>query len=163
VLVRGDATKQRVVSALAYCDVAHFGGHAVVALNDVAPPHLLLSESGEDDGRLSASEVAELHLDGIRTVVLAGCRTAVTTPRRAETRSLVDAFLTAGAGNVIGTLWEVDDGFTREMSIEIHRALRSGETPAAALRAAQLLMIGSKTKASSPSEWAALQLYGSGL
>lgn len=163
VLVRGDATKQRVVSALAYCDVAHFGAHAVVALNDVAPPHLLLSESGQDDGRLSASEVAELHLDGIRTVVLAGCRTAVTTPRRPETRSLVDAFLTAGAGSVIGALWEVEDGITREMSIEIHRALSSGKTPAEALRAAQLMMIGSKTKARSPSEWAALQLYGSGL
>ncbi|HEX7153500.1 MAG TPA: CHAT domain-containing protein [Thermoanaerobaculia bacterium] len=162
-LVRADATKQRVVSALAYCDVAHLAAHAVVALDDVAPPHLLLSESGEDDGRLSASEIAELRLDGIRTVVLAGCHTAVTTPGRPETRSLVDAFLTAGAGSVIGALWEIDDAITREMSIEIHRVLRSGETPAAALRAAQLSMIGSKTKASSPSEWAALQLYGSGL
>ncbi|HEV7240017.1 MAG TPA: CHAT domain-containing protein [Thermoanaerobaculia bacterium] len=162
-LVRGDATKQRVVSALAYCDVAHFAVHAAVSLNDVTPPHLLLSESSDDDGRLSASEVAELRLGGVRTVVLAACRTAVATPRRPETRSLVDAFLTAGAGSVIGALWEIDDGITREMSVEIHRVLRSGETPAAALRAAQLLMIGSKTNARSPSEWAGLQLYGSGL
>jgi len=162
-LVRGDATKQRVVSALAYCDVAHFAVHAAVSLNDVTPPHLLLSESGDNDGRLSASEVAALHLGGVRTVVLAACRTAVDTPRRPETRSLVDAFLTAGAGSVIGSLWEIDDGITREMSVEIHRALRSGETPAEALRAAQLLMIGSKTNARSPSEWAGLQLYGSGL
>ncbi len=162
-LVRGDATKQRVVSALAYCDVAHFAVHAAVALNDVSPPHLLLSESSDDDGRLSASEVAELRLVGVRTVVLAGCRTAVATPRRPETRSLVDAFLTAGAGSVIGALWEIDDGITRAMSVEIHRVLRRGETPAAALRAAQLLMIGSKTNARSPSEWAGLQLYGSGL
>ena len=162
-LVRGDATKQRVVSALAYCDVAHFAVHAAVALNDVTPPHLFLSESSDDDGRLSASEVAELRLGGVRTVVLAACRTAVAAPRRPETRSLVDAFLTAGAGSVIGALWEIDDGITREMSVEIHRVLRSGETPAAALRAAQLLMIGSETKARSPSEWAALQLYGSGV
>ncbi|HEX7830834.1 MAG TPA: CHAT domain-containing protein, partial [Thermoanaerobaculia bacterium] len=159
VLVRGDATKQRVMSALAYCDVAHFGAHAVVALNDVAPPHLLLSESGEDDGRLSASEIAERRLDGLRMVVLAACSTAVTTPRGPETRSLVDAFLTAGAGSVVGALWEIDDAITREMSLEIHRALRSGATPAAALRAAQLRMIESRP----PSDWAALQLYGSGL
>lgn len=162
-LVRGDATKQRVVGALAYCDVAHFAVHAAAALNDVSPPHLLLSESSDDDGRLSASEVAELRLGGVRTVVLAGCRTAVATPRRPETRSLVDAFLTAGAGNVIGALWEIEDGITRAMSVEIHRVLRRGETPAAALRAAQLSMIGSKTNARSPSEWAGLQLYGSGL
>lgn len=161
-LVRNDATKHRVVTALASCDVAHFAVHAAVALNDVNPPHLLLSESGEDDGRLSAPEVAELRLGGVRTVVLAGCRTAVATPRRPETRSLVEAFLTAGAGSVIGALWEVDDGVTREMSIQIHRALRSGETPAAALRTAQLRMIDSKAKARSPSDWAALQLYGSG-
>lgn len=147
------ATKQRVISNLAYCDAAHFAVHANTGLGETNPPHLVLSETKDDDGRLTAAEIAALELDHIRTVVLAGCRTA------AGPRSLVDAFLAAGAGSVVGTLWEVDDAATREMSISFHRSLRAGATPAAALRAAQIEMI---RRAASPRDWASLQLYGSG-
>jgi hypothetical protein len=101
-LIGASATKQRVISNLAYCDAAHFAVHANAGLGEAMPPHLILSETKDDDGRLTAAEIAALELDHIRTVVLAGCRTA------AGTRSLVEAFLAAGAGSVVGTLWEVD-------------------------------------------------------
>jgi CHAT domain-containing protein len=152
-LIGASATKRRVISDLAYCDAAHFAVHANVGIEDVMPPHLILSETKDDDGRLTAAEIASLELHHIRTVVLAGCRTA------AGTRSLVEAFLAAGAGSVVGTLWEVDDGATREMSITFHRCLRGGATPAAALRATQIDMIRRRL---SPRAWASLQLYGSG-
>lgn len=153
-LIGASATKQRVISNLGYCDAAHFAVHANAGLGETMPPHLILSETNDDDGKLTAAEIAALELDHIRTVVLAGCRTA------AGTRSLVEAFLTAGAGSVLGTLWEVDDAATREMSITFHRLLRDGATPAAALRATQIDMI---RRAASPRDWASLQLYGSGL
>ncbi|HEX2061129.1 MAG TPA: CHAT domain-containing protein, partial [Thermoanaerobaculia bacterium] len=125
-LVGAAATKQRVISNLAYCDTAHFAVHANADLGDAMPPHLILSRTKEDDGKLMAAEIAALKLDNLRTVVLAGCRTA------AGTRSLVDAFLAAGAGSVVGTLWEIEDAGTREMSVLLHRELRNGATPAAA-------------------------------
>ncbi len=153
-LIGAAATKQRVISNLAYCDAAHFAVHANAGLGEAMPPHLILSETTDDDGRLTAAEIAALELDHIRTVILAGCQTA------AGTRSLVEAFLAAGAGSVVGTLWEVDDAATREMSITFHRSLRDGATPAAALRAAQVDMI---RRAATPRVWASLQLYGSGL
>jgi CHAT domain-containing protein len=152
-LIGASATKKRVISNLAYCDSAHFAVHANAGLDEAMQPHLTLSETKDDDGRLTAAEIAALELDHIRTVVLAGCRTA------AGRRSLVEAFLAAGAGSVVGTLWDVDDAATREMSITLHRSLRDGATPAAALRATQIDMI---RRAASPRVWASLQLYGSG-
>lgn len=115
--------------------------------------HLILSDTKDDDGRLTAAEIEALELDHIRTVVLAGCRTA------AGTHSLVEAFLAAGVGSVVGTLWEVDDAATREISIAFHRSLRDGGTPAAAWRATQIDMI---RRNAPPRVWAALQMYGSG-
>ena len=152
-LIGASATKQRVISNLAYCDAAHFAVHANAGLGETMQPHLILSEMNDDDGRLTAAEIAGLELDHVRTVVLAGCRTA------AGKRSLVEAFLTAGAGSVVGTLWEVDDAFTRQMSVTLHRSLRDGSTPVAALRATQINMI---RRAASPRVWASFQLYGSG-
>lgn len=152
-LIGTSATKQRVISNLSYCDAAHFAVHANAGLDETMVPHLVLSQTKDDGGRLTAPEIAALDLDHIRTVVLAGCQTA------AGTRSLVEAFLTAGAGSVVGTLWEIDDAATREMSVTFHRALRDGATPRAALRATQIEMI---QRGAPPHVWASLQLYGSG-
>lgn len=157
-LVGAAATEDRVIGALAYCDAAHFAVHSNSGLGLATPPHLVLTKGKNDDGKLTATEIAALQLQGIRTVVLAGCRTAVSSPGEG-TGSLVDAFLAAGAGSVVGTLWEIKDAQTREISTALHRALREKATPAAALRAVQVSMIrrGRPTRA-----WASLQLYGSG-
>lgn len=156
-LVEGDATKDRVVGALPYCDAAHFAVHANVGLGDLMPPHLILTKTANDEGILTAPQIAALHLNGLRTVMLAGCRTALSSQPGGD--SLVDAFLTAGAGSVVGTLWEVEDASTRTMSTMFHRELRKGLTPKEALRATQLEMI---KRGEAPSVWASLQLYGSG-
>jgi CHAT domain-containing protein len=157
-LVEGDASKARVMGALPYCDAAHFAVHANAGIGDAMPPHLILSRTPDSEGILTAPEVAALRLDSLRTVVLAGCSTAISSAR-SRTDSLVNAFLAAGAGSVIGTLWQVEDDSTRTMSIAIHRELRKGSTPAQALRTTQLEMIRRNT---APSVWASLQLYGSG-
>jgi CHAT domain-containing protein len=157
-LVKGDATKARVRGALPYCDAAHFAVHANAGVGDTMPPHLILSRTPSDEGILTAPEIASLRLDGVRTVVLAGCGTAISSAG-SHTDSLVNAFLAAGAGSVIGTLWKVEDAPTRTMSIAFHRELLKGSTPAQALRATQLEMIRGDA---APNVWASLQLYGSG-
>jgi CHAT domain-containing protein len=157
-LVKGDATKARVVGALPYCDAAHFAVHANAGIGDAMPAHLILSRTADNEGILTAPEIAALRLDGVRTVVLAGCSTAIS-PARSRAGSLVDAFLAAGVGSVVGTLWQVEDAPTRTMSIAFHRELRNGSTPAQALRTTQLEMIRHDA---APRVWASLQLYGSG-
>lgn len=157
-LVDGDATKARVVGSLLYCDAAHFAVHANAGLGETMPPHLILSRTSDNEGILTAPEIAALQLNSVRTVVLAGCSTAISLAR-SRTDSLVNAFLLAGVGSVIGTLWNVEDLPTRTMSIAFHRELRKGSTPAQALRTTQLQMI---RRNAAPSAWASLQLYGSG-
>lgn len=156
-LVEGDATKDRVLGAFPLCDAAHFAVHANAGLGDLMPPHLILTKTANDDGILTAPEIAALHLNRLRTIMLAGCRTALSSQPGDD--SLVSAFLTAGAGSVVGTLWEVEDAPTHEMSVLFHRELRKGSTPAEALRTTQREMI---RRGAPPSVWASLQLYGSG-
>jgi CHAT domain-containing protein len=156
-LVEGDATKKRVLGALPLCDAAHFAVHANAGLGEMVPPHLVLTGTANDEGMLTAPEIAALHLNGLRTVMLAGCRTALSSQPGDD--SLVNSFLTAGAGSVVGTLWEVEDAPTRTMSTMFHRELRKGLSPKDALRATQLEMI---KRGAAPSVWASLQLYGSG-
>lgn len=149
-----------MVGALAYCDAAHFAVHANSGLGAAMPPHLVLTPSAGDDGMLTAADVALLQLRRLRTVVLSGCKTAASAPGMPGTGNLVDAFLEAGAGSVVATLWEVEDAPTREISLLLHRELRQGVAPAEALRASQVEMIHRATPLRA---WAALQVYGSGL
>src|SRR5436190_947716 len=150
-LVEGDATKDRVVGALPLCDAAHFAVHANAGLGAVVPPHLILTKTADDEGILTAPEIAALHLNHLRTVMLAGCRTALSSQPGDD--SLVNAFLVAGAGSVVWTLWEVEDASTRTMSTMFHRELRTGSTPAEALRITQREMIRRGAPSSVTNAW----------
>lgn len=76
-------------------------------------------------------------------------------------RSLSSAFLVAGSRAVIGTLWDVDDEAASMAGRDLHRRLRSGARPSAALREMQLEMLASHDPtATKPAAWAAFQMYG---
>jgi CHAT domain-containing protein len=159
-LLSASATPRRVVSLLGSVDIAHFAAHAVVDGRDPAQSKILLS--GEQ-GSLRVGEIAAMPLRHLDLVVLAGCQTAVAGDGYGDIRSLAAAFLSAGARNVLATLWSVEDTATRELSVAFHTSLRRGEPMASALRAAQLHMIRSTDPTlNKPSAWAAVQLYGSG-
>jgi CHAT domain-containing protein len=159
-LASASATKRRVVSLLEQSDIAHFAVHTVVDGRDPRQSRILLSGN---EGSLTVSEIAALLLQHLDLVVLAGCQTAVAGDGYGDVRSLAAAFLVAGARNVLATLWAAENAATRELSVAFHTALRDGEPPADALRAAQLRMIRSSDPAlNNPGAWAAVQLYGSG-
>lgn len=75
-------------------------------------------------------------------VVLAACESGVTDYElmRNETFGLQLAFLHAGAGAVISTLWPVDDLATRHLMRALYEGLKQGLSPSVALRNAQLWM-----------------------
>ena len=89
-------------------------------------------------------------------MVLAACQTVRTGPGRAAGFSgLAGAFLAAGAGGAVGSLWEVDDRLTRALMVEFHRAYRSSGNGPVALRAAQRHLLRSGDEAlRSPAAWA---------
>jgi CHAT domain-containing protein len=69
------------------------------------------------------------------------------------------AFLRAGAHNVIGALWEVDDASTPLLMDRLYGELAAGSPPDAALRRAKLSLIHSQAVYRKPLYWGSFQLY----
>jgi len=91
----------------------------------------------ENDGLLTAQEVAGLNLDGTWLVVLSACDTGEGEAQAGEgVLGLRRGFAEAGARNLLMTLWPVDDTETGNlMEAFYHEALQSGDAPGALARA----------------------------
>jgi CHAT domain-containing protein len=82
---------------------------------------------GEDDGVLTAEEVAALDLQGVEWVVLSACDTGLGPIRAREgVLGLRRAFEVAGARTVIMSLWSVEDRTTRLWMRELYRSHLQG-------------------------------------
>ncbi|GAA4041802.1 CHAT domain-containing protein [Streptomyces shaanxiensis] len=138
VLPHEQATQEGVLEALTAHPLAHLICHG---RGDAASPldsHLLMS----NDQRLRVADLLERDLSGLRLAVLSACESAETSTYMPEAAvSLPAALLSAGAGGVLGTLWEADDRVTALMMAAFYRNLagRAGSPadPAHALREAQ--------------------------
>ncbi|GGY76587.1 CHAT domain-containing protein [Streptomyces nitrosporeus] len=121
--------------------VLHLACHASVVENARHTAGLALH-----GGVLYAEELAEAvrgaEHDGPALVVLAACRSHVSGHGHNEAFTLATAFLVAGARSVLGSLWPVPDEATSVLMLLAHHYLRrEQETPAGALRRAQLWML----------------------
>jgi CHAT domain-containing protein len=97
----------------------------------------------EDDGLLTAAEVAELDLHRLEFVVLSACESGLGHAQRGEgLGSLQRAFHLAGVRTVVGSLWRVDDDFTQKLMSAFYEELWTNKkSRIEALRAAQLAML----------------------
>jgi CHAT domain-containing protein len=69
--------------------------------------------------------------------------------------------LAAGAGGVVGSLWDVNDSRTQHLMVTFHRAYIDSNDAPAALREAQLAMMNSHDpELRSPATWAAFRYAG---
>lgn len=125
-----------------------------------------LEPSDVDDGRLEVHEILRLDL-GAELVTLSACDTALGSgffsqfPPGDEFVSLTRAFLLAGAGSVVATLWKVDDRSTLDVMRAFYRRLETAraETPAEALALAQRELAASARYAH-PYYWAPFVVLG---
>jgi CHAT domain-containing protein/Tfp pilus assembly protein PilF len=69
------------------------------------------------------------------------------------------AFMRAGAHHVVAALWEAEDAVTPKLMDDFYSGLKSGRSPADALRAAKIKMLRSGGMSNRPYYWASLQLY----
>lgn len=164
VLAERAAHPDALRAAFERAGMVHYAGHAVFDDERPERSYLLLASTPGKPGRsrLEAGEIAQLDLRHLSVVVLAACQTVRTGPGRAAGFSgLAGAFLAAGAGGAVGSLWEVDDRSTRRLMVEFHRAYRASGNAPAALRAAQLRLLRSGDGTlRSPAAWAGFRYTG---
>jgi len=123
------------------------------------------SGAARDDGRLEVHELLGMRIQA-GLVYLSGCETGKGAAWRTgfeqgeDFVTLAQAFLYAGAGNVVATLWRVEDPAAALFAGYFYRGLRSGD-PVRALAEAQRAMLADPDHGA-PYYWAAFQLTGSG-
>lgn len=97
----------------------------------------------QDDGLLTALEVAQMDLASVDMAVLSACETGLGDLREGEgVLSLQRAFHVAGAKSVISSLWKVNDRWTKELMEDFYTNLWDKKmSKMEALQAAQIAML----------------------
>jgi CHAT domain-containing protein/Tfp pilus assembly protein PilF len=109
---------------------------------------------GNDDGVLTALEVASLDLWGTKLVVLSGCDTGIGEVKNGEgVYGLRRALMLAGSETQVLSLWPVLDGETLNLMTGYYRRLLKGGGRGEALRQIQLGMLND-AKLRHPYYWA---------
>ena len=169
------ATESRLRSALVSGGAVHVASHGI--LNRINPLFSRIdlarrSASSEDDGRFEVHEVLGLAMrSGL--VYLSGCETgagpsmSTAFDRGEDYATLAQAFLVAGATNVVATLWKVRDDGAAEFARRFYSALGGPATAggrhdlAHALASAQR-GLRSDPRFAAPYYWAAYVMNGTG-
>ena len=160
--------------ALARARVVHFATHGLLAgetalfAENKAEPALLLTPpaqaSEEDNGLLTASEVAQLKLDA-DWVVMSACNTAAGSADGAEALSgLARAFFYAGARSLLVSHWYVDSEASVAITTGAVNAMKANPKMgrAEALRRSIAAVIAKGGRFAHPSVWAPFVLVGNG-
>ncbi|HTI62510.1 MAG TPA: CHAT domain-containing protein [Gemmatimonadaceae bacterium] len=165
-----DATESTVRDALLRSRIVHIASHATLDGDNPMFSSIELATTTDgtprsnDDGRLETHEVLSLDVrSGL--VFLSGCETALggswsgSYSRRDDYATLAQAFLFAGARNVVATLWRIDDRAAADLATRFYADLAS--SPAEALATAQRALLRDP-KYAAPYYWAAYTVSGSG-
>jgi CHAT domain-containing protein len=146
-LTDASATEAAVREQAPTRSILHFAAHAIVSDDNPFASYLALSRSaaagpgGNGDGVLTAQDVHGLHLNA-DLVVLSACRSASGTVAGDGVAAFARGFMSAGAASVIASVWDVADEPSSRLLPAFYRAWLGGATKAAALRRAQLGLLG---------------------
>jgi CHAT domain-containing protein len=160
------ASKARLLALRSPPRVLHLATHGFYLAGESQEPMLLsgialaganreLAGAGSD-GILFALEVQGLNLEGTELVVLSACDTAQGSLDYSEgVFGLARALRTAGARNVLVTLWKLNDGEARDFMVEFYKRwlAQVRSDPAKALRDTQLSWLTQDTRRD-PRVWA---------
>lgn len=140
--------------------ILHLSTHGQFPDDDAANSHFMwLAPSGSFDGRLTAQRVRDLDLHKAKLVALSVCNGAVYRDGPGdEPYGLVPAFLEAGARNVLGASWPIEDAFAPRFMATFYGEL-AHRSPAAAYQATMKALI---KKDEFIRRWAGFVLVGPG-
>lgn len=136
----------------------HFATHATA--NEESPLNSAIILSPHDGQyKLYASDIADLKLDP-ELVTISACRSAGAKSYSGE--GLIGfswAFLNAGARNVVGGIWNVDDAAAPPLMKEFYQEWRTGHDPATALRDAKLHLMRMGGAFRKPYYWGPFEVF----
>ncbi len=137
----------------------HVASHGEFSADAPLESRLKLSKDDKNDGMLSVSEIYGLRLNA-NLVMLSACETGLGSISSGDdVVGLTRGFLYAGAQNVVGSLWEVDDDATAELSRLMYAGMKKGLPVGKALAEAQEQLMRKKPH---PYFWAAFLDSGTG-
>ncbi|NJL90301.1 MAG: CHAT domain-containing protein [Coleofasciculaceae cyanobacterium SM2_1_6] len=154
--LRQSATLDTFKNAAPKFSVLHIATHGCFVRGGC--PDLGMSENTIlfADQNLEIADAALLGLDKVNLVTLSACQTAVQPQNSGEEFvGIAYLFERAGARSVVASLWDVDDGATKQLMVSFYEGIQQGLTKAEALRQAKL-NLGSRH----PYYWSAFILIG---
>jgi CHAT domain-containing protein len=144
--------------------IIHFATHGLLNSQHPELSGIVLSlvdKNGRPkDGFLRTHDIYNLKLQA-NLVVLSACRTALGSEVKGEgLLGLTRGFMYSGAPRVVASLWDVKDEATAKLMRHFYqKMLRDGLRPAAALRAAQVMLL-KEPRWQAPYYWAGFTLQG---
>jgi CHAT domain-containing protein len=165
-----NATESTLRAKLAEPRIVHVATHGVLNARSPMFSRIELARASSvadpsNDGRLEVHEVLDLTIRS-PLVFLSGCETgngnawSTSFARGDDYATLAEAFLYAGARNVISTLWRIEDRAAASFATTFYSGLGT-KTPVEALGMAQRATLASRDYAS-PYYWAAYVTSGDG-
>jgi CHAT domain-containing protein len=139
----------------------HFVTHGTASITRPLDSAVILSKSG-DSYKLYARDILQ-HPLSAELVTISACEGAGGRAYSGEGLiGLSWAFLHAGAHNVVGALWEVNDSAAPQIMDTFYSEMSKGKDPASALRTAKLALLHNQDPDivfKKPFYWAPFQLY----
>ncbi|MCP3730233.1 CHAT domain-containing protein [Sphingomonas sp. MG17] len=162
VLTGRAATRDRVLAAIdnyGEASIVYLATHGVAnSVNPMDGSFLALS-GGHLFGRDLRGKRFEAWAAWHPLVILSACQTALGKTFDGGTYGVARGWISAGAGQVIASLWNVDDNATRALMVEFAgHAFVSRKLPEEALRLAQLAARASFP--ADPAAWASFSVFG---
>lgn len=111
----------------------HLSVHAESSLVDRLDNKLKFPAQPPKEGLLYGFDIANYDLSKVDLLVLAACQSNLGQTGQEGTFSLTRSFLQAGAKQVVGTLWQVDDGTTHQLLSRMYQKLKAKIPPEKAL------------------------------
>jgi CHAT domain-containing protein len=154
--------KPSFLSSLNKAGVFHYAGHSATDAVDPLRSSILLDGNRPGPNSVTAVDISQQRLSNNAVVILSSCDSSVGNSRDGiGVRGLTSAFLIAGAGSVVGSLWPVEASSTADLMIRFHQAYaKSGLPVAKALREAQLSFLKTFPERSNPYYWSGFVVTG---
>lgn len=154
--------KASFLAGLRNASVFHYAGHSATDAADPLRSAILLDGKRSSPNSVTAIDISQQRMADNAVVILSSCDSSVGNARDGiGVRGLTSAFLIAGAGSVVGSLWPVEASSTADLMIRFHRGFAKDQMPVArALREAQLAFLKAFPERAHPYYWSGFVVTG---